>query len=255
MKKTKYDFTTIMKRQGHDAIAVDAIGKLPGFAPECPDEGFDVIPMWVADMNIPTAPSIIDAIQKRIQHPAFGYFQPTDAYYDAIIRWMKKQHHFDGVTKENIGYENGVLGGVASALRVMCSRGDKILVHAPTYIGFTSLLNNNGYRAVHSPLVRDSDGVWRMDYDDMEQKLRDEHIHTAIFCSPHNPCGRVWTRDELEKAYALFQQYDVQVISVKSGRILSLPTTFTFRLRRSARTLKGEQLRCMRRQKPLTLPG
>ena len=75
------------------------------------------------------------------------------------------------------------------------------------------MLENNGYHAVHSPLVKDADGVWRMDYEDMESKLRSEHIHTAVFCSPHNPCGRVWTREELEKAYELFKKYDVSVIS------------------------------------------
>ena len=213
MKNAEYDFTTIMDRHGKDAIALDGVGKLDGFAPEAPGGGFDVIPMWVADMNFPTAPSIISAVQERLSHPAFGYFMPSDEYYNSIIRWMKERHNFTGIEKENIGYENGVLGGVASALGVMCSRGDKILVHSPVYIGFTSLLENNGYCAVHSPLKKDDDGVWRMDYEDMERKIRDNSIHTAIFCSPHNPCGRVWRRDELEKAFEIFKKYDVQVIS------------------------------------------
>ena len=212
-QKPRFDFTTIMDRRGHDALAVDGVGQLDGFAPELPEDGFDIIPMWVADMNFPTAPSIPEALQGRIAHPAFGYFQPADAYYDAIIRWMRERHGVAGITKEHIGYENGVLGGVASALAVMCSRGDKVLLHSPTYIGFTSVLENNGYRAVHSPLVKDADGVWRMDYEDMEHKLRSGRIHAAIFCSPHNPCGRVWTREELEKAFELFKKYDVQVIS------------------------------------------
>lgn len=209
----QFDFTTIMDRRGHDALAVDGVGRLDDFAPELPEDGFDIIPMWVADMNFPAAPSIIKALQNRIAHPAFGYFQPANAYYDAIIRWMRERHGVTGITKEHIGYENGVLGGVASALAVLCSRGDKVLLHSPTYIGFTSVLENNGYRAVHSPLVKDADGVWRMDYADMEHKLRTEHIHAAIFCSPHNPCGRVWTREELEKAFELFKKYDVSVIS------------------------------------------
>ena len=215
MKQSEFDFTTIMDRRGKDAIAVDGIGNLPGFAPEAPEEGFDVIPMWVADMNFPTAPSIIRAMEERIRHPAFGYFDPSDEYYASVIRWMEERHGMKGygLTKDCIGYENGVLGGVASALRVMCSPGENILLHAPAYIGFTGLLKNNGYHAVFSSLVRDENGVWRMDLSDMERKIREKHIHTAIFCSPHNPCGRVWEKEELQEAFALFRKYDVQVIS------------------------------------------
>ena len=118
-----------------------------------------------------------------------------------------------GLTKECIGYENGVLGGVVSALNVFCSRGDKVLLHSPTYVGFTGSLGNNGYDMVLSPLHRDEKGVWRMDFEDMEKKLKEQSIHAAVFCSPHNPCGRVWERWELEEAMALFKKYDVKVVS------------------------------------------
>ena len=213
MAHAKFDFTTIMDRRGRDAIAVDGLGKKPGFAPDAPSEGFDAIPMWVADMNFATAPSILQALEERIRHPAFGYFDPSEEYYASILRFMQTRHGMGGIEREWIGYENGVLGGVSSALSVMCSRGDSVLLHSPAYIGFTNVLRNNGYRAVYSPLVTDRDGVWRMDFEDMEEKIKKEHIHTAIFCSPHNPCGRVWRREELEQAYALFRKYDVQVIS------------------------------------------
>jgi cystathionine beta-lyase len=152
-------------------------------------------------------------MKERLSHPAFGYYIPPQSYYDSIIGWMNRRHGVEGLTKECIGYENGVLGGVVSALNVLCSRGDRVLLHSPAYIGFTGVLKNNGYQAVFSPLIRDEDEVWRMDFADMEEKIRDNGIHTAIFCSPHNPCGRVWTRDELEQAYALFKKYDVRVIS------------------------------------------
>lgn len=209
----KYDFTSIMDRRGHDAMAVDAIGNMSGFAPEGPEDGFDVIPMWVADMNFPVCPAITGAINERVSHPAFGYFSPRREYFDSIIRWQETRHGVGGLTAECIGYENGVLGGLVSALNVLCSRGDKVLVHTPTYIGFTGTLRNNGYQIVHSPLVRDEDGIWRMDYEDMEEKIRSGNIHAAVFCSPHNPCGRVWEREELERAYALFKKYDVYVVS------------------------------------------
>lgn len=207
----KYDFTSIMERHNKDAIAVDMLGR--GFAPKAPEDGFGVIPMWVADMNFPTVPTITKAIIERAKHPAFGYFEPTEEYFSSIIRWQEKRNAVTGLTAENIGYENGVLGGVLSSLNCICSRGDKVLLHSPTYIGFTHALENNGYDIVHSPLVKDENDVWRMDYADMEDKLKNGHIHATILCNPHNPCGRVWERWELEKAMDLFQKYDVYVIS------------------------------------------
>jgi len=208
----KYDFTTIMDRKGHDAIAVDLVGK-EGFAITAPKEGFDIIPMWIADMNFPALPTITDAMIQRAKHPAFGYFMPTEEYYASIIRWQKERNGVEGLLPEHIGYENGVLGGVISALNIMCSRGEKVLVHSPTYIGFTNSLKNAGYEIVHSPLYLDEDGIWRMDYADMEEKIRANNIHAAIFCSPHNPCGRVWEREEIRQAMAVYEKYDVQVVS------------------------------------------
>ena len=207
----KYDFTSLLDRHGKDALAVDGLGH--GFAPSAPKEGFDAIPMWVADMNFATVPTVQQEVIARMQHPAFGYYSPTREYYDSIIQWQAKRNGVTGLEAKHIGYENGVLGGVVSALNCVCSRGDKVLVHSPTYIGFTRSLKNNGYDIVHSPLVQDEQGVWRMDFADMEKHLKEEHIHAAILCSPHNPCGRVWERWELEQAMALFQKYDVFVVS------------------------------------------
>ena len=205
----KYDFTTVMNREGKDAIAVDAI---PYENIETKD-GFSKLPMWVADMNFATVPTVAEEIIERTKHMLYGYFNPREEYYNAIIRWQKEHNGAEELTKEHIGYENGVLGGVVSALNVFCSKGDKVLLHSPTYIGFTGAIGNNGYDMVLSPLKRDEEGVWRMDFEDMEAKLRDQHIHAAVFCSPHNPCGRVWERWEIEKAMELYKKYDVFVIS------------------------------------------
>ena len=218
----KYDFTSILDRKGMDAIAVDAPGNTV-FSPNGPSrEGFDLIPMWVADMNFPTVPTVPQAIIQRAQHPAYGYFSPRKEYFDAILRWHKT-HHGVTMTPEDITYANGVLGGVVSALNVLCSRGDNVLVHAPTYIGFTHALEDNGYHIVHSSLTLDQEGIWRMDYQDMERKIRENKIHAAILCSPHNPCGRVWERWELEKAMELYKKYDVYVISDEIWSDLILP--------------------------------
>ena len=218
----KYDFTSILDRQGMDAIAVEGPGRTV-FSPDGPSvEGFDLIPMWVADMNFPTVPTVPQAIIQRAQHPAYGYFDPRQEYYDAIIRWHALRHGV-AVPQEAIGYANGVLGGVVSAVNVLCSRGDHVLVHSPTYIGFTHALEDNGYHIVHSPLRQDSQGTWRMDLADMEEKIVRYKIHTAILCSPHNPCGRVWERWELERVMELYKKYDVYVISDEIWSDLILP--------------------------------
>ena len=207
----KYDFTSIMDRQGRDALAIDSVGR--GHAPGAPREGFDVIPMWIADMNFPTIPTVPAAIIERAKHPVYGYFFPSDAYFNAIFRWQEQRHGVTGLTRENIGYENGVLGGVVSALNVFCSKGGNVLLHSPTYTGFTGALGNNGYNMILSPLVKDENGVWRMDFEDMERRIVENHIHAAVFCSPHNPTGRVWERWEVERFTELCAKHDVFIVS------------------------------------------
>ncbi|HIU05375.1 MAG TPA: aminotransferase class I/II-fold pyridoxal phosphate-dependent enzyme [Candidatus Coprousia avicola] len=219
-----YDFTTIMDRRGEDAIAVDGLLDEPsGFAPTKPAEGFDAIPMWVADMNFPVVPTVTEALVERARKPHFGYFSPRDEYFSSIIRWHETRHGVRGLAPECIGYENGVLGGVVSTLEAFARPGDAVLLHSPTYIGFTKSIENAGFSIVHSPLVKDEAGVWRMDYADMERKLADHKIHVAVLCSPHNPCGRVWERAELERAMELYQKYDCVVISDEIWSDIILP--------------------------------
>ena len=211
--RMKYDFTSILDRRGKDSMAADQLpppGDEKGWKIK---EGFTKIPMWVADMNFPVAPSVTKALTERISHPSYGYFTPRDAYYEAIIRWQRERNKVVELPREAIGYENGVLGGIVSALHTLCSQGDAVLIHTPAYIGFTNILTNNGYKSVHSPLTLDGNGVWRMDYVDMEEKIKRHHIHAAIFCSPHNPSGRVWERWEIERAMEIFKENDVYVIS------------------------------------------
>ena len=204
----KYDFETFVERAGKDSIAAD---KVP--FPAEPDKGIKKIPMWVADMSFPTAPFIIEAIRERLETPSFGYFELPAEYYSAILNWQRKRNGVEGLEKEHLSYENGVLGGVCSAVRAFTAPGDNILVHSPTYVGFTGTIKRLGRNLIHSPLVRDAEGIWRMDYKDMERKIKDHGIHLAIFCSPHNPTGRVWEREELEKAVELFKRNDVLIIS------------------------------------------
>lgn len=209
----KYDFETLLKRNGTGAIAVDYLGKLPGFSPDEPKEGFSIIPMWIADMNFLACPTIPEKIKERVDHPLYGYFGEGNEYYDAIISWQKSRNNVTNLKPYNISYENGVLGGLISSLRVLCSNGDKILINSPTYIGFTNSITNNGYKLIHSELKKDNDGIFRMDFSDMEKKVKENDIHVFIFCSPHNPLGRVWTNEELIKLSDFAERNNLYIIS------------------------------------------
>lgn len=206
----KYDFETIPNRHNMDALAVDSIGS--GWGPDAPLDGFDAIPMWVADMNFVCLPDIVDALIKRASHPSFGYFEKRHEYYDSIIKWHKVRYGVKGLAPKNIGYQNGVLGGVVSILNALISKGDSVLINSPTYIGFTHAVLDAGYKIVLSELVSDGE---KLTYNlaDMEKKIMENNIKIAIICNPHNPAGRCWTKEELESVNLLFKKYNVLVIS------------------------------------------
>lgn len=205
----KYDFTSVLDRRGRDSLAFD---KVP-FDGVQPDAGFEPIPMWIADMSFPCAPEVLDAIVRRMEMPNFGYFSLPPEYFESIIDWQRRRNGVENLLPEHIGYENGVLGGVSSALQALTAPGEPVLVHSPTYVGFTHTLNDTGRPIIHSELKRDADGIWRMDYEDMDAKIKANNIHLAIFCSPHNPTGRVWERWEIEKAMEVYAANDCFVIS------------------------------------------
>ena len=210
----KYDFTSIIDRRGMDATALDSVGAYKwGIEPEAPAEGFDFIPMWVADMNFATCPAIPREIIRRAEHPLFGYFNYSDEYYQSILGWRKAGGWHQDLTRDMIGYENGVHGFLSSAVRALTEPGDPILLHSPVYVGFREDVEGLGRRSVFSPLVQDAEGVWRMDYKDMDRKIKENGIRLAIFCSPHNPSGRVWEMEELSRAMDVFEANDVTVLS------------------------------------------
>lgn len=204
-----FNFEKIINRQNTNTKAID-INPIPTSRIK---EGFSLIPMWVADMSFETVPTVIEEIENRINHSLFGYFNLPKEYFNSIINWQKNRNNIEDLKVGNIGYENGVLGGLSTSLRALASVGDSILVHSPTYIGFSRVLQNNGYNMVLSDLYLDEKNIWRMDYEDMERKIKENNIHLAIFCSPHNPSGRVWEREELEKAYQIFKENNVYIIS------------------------------------------
>ena len=207
----RYDFETVMDRRGLDSSKWDRI-PIPGATV---NEGFSHIPMWVADMDFPTAPSVIDAIVGRLfASPAMGYFGlEGTGFYDAIKKWHKERNNVEIVDNDVISYENSVLGGVSNVIRVYTEEGDPVLLHSPTYIGFTGTVNAAKRTIVLSELKQDEEGTYRMDFEDMEKKVVENNIKVAIFCNPHNPTGRVWEPWEIQAFVELMVKHDVKIIS------------------------------------------
>lgn len=207
----KFDFTTIIDRKGKDSKSYDGIGN--SGAPDKPKDGFETIPMWVSDMDFAVSPSIQKALEDRISHPIYGYFNIPDKFYDSIIYWHKARKNTNDIEKKHITHDNELLGGLVSALKTLNKKGDSILLHRPTFIGFIDILSSLGYEIVLSDLVADQNGIYRMDYEDMDKKIKEHKIKTTIICSPHNPMGRVWDKDELEKLSDVLEKNECKAIS------------------------------------------
>lgn len=207
----KFDFESVVDRTGLDSIKWEKI-PIPGAAVK---EGFSHIPMWVADMDFPTAPSVIAAIQRRIAaSQSFGYFDLNKVgWYEAIMKWQKERLGTLIGKREYISYENSVLGGVTNIINCYTEPLDPILLQSPTYIGFTGAVNNSGRKIVLTDLKQDTKGIYRMDFEDMEAKIVEHNIKVAIFCSPHNPTGRVWDKEEIEKYVDVCVKHNVKIIS------------------------------------------
>lgn len=207
----KFDFEKIINRKNMESKSYDSLDK-PG-NPTTPKNGFEIIPMFVSDMDFAIAPSIQDAIHNRTKHPIYGYFDTPDYFYQSIINWHEKRKNVSDLKNEYIGYQNDVLGGLVSSLKVLNKEGDPILLHAPTFSGFVDIINSLGYKAILSDLIEDENGIFRMDYDDMDKKIEENNIKTLIFCSPHNPIGRVWEIEELKRLSKVVEKHSVKIIS------------------------------------------
>ena len=207
----RFDFVTVTDRRGLDSTKWDMIP----FANAEVDEGWSHIPMWVADMDFPTAPSVIAAIQARLAaSPAMGYFGLKDTgFYEAIKKWQKERNGVIIEDDDVISYENSVLGGVSNVIRTYTNEGDPVLLHSPTYIGFTGTVNAAKRTIILSELKADEEGTFRMDFEDMEKKIVENNIKVAIFCNPHNPTGRVWTPEEIQAYVELMVKHNVKIIS------------------------------------------
>lgn len=193
-----FDFDTIINRRGTLSYKWD----------DTPD---GVIPMWVADMDFRTAPAIIEALHKRIDNGCFGYTLVPDEYYDAVTGWFSRRHGWH-IDKGMMIYTSGVVPAISAILKALTGKGDKVIVQTPVYNCFFSSIRNNGCELLENPLIRKGD-TYEIDFDDLERKAADEKARIMLLCNPHNPAGRVWTREELTRIGEICLRHGLTVIS------------------------------------------
>lgn len=197
----EYDFSRPTDRRGTDSYKWDS-------APEA-----DIIPLWVADMDFETFPCITEALQRRVAHGIFGYTRVPEAYYEAVCNWFGK-HHGWHINREDIIYTSGVVPAVSAVIKALTLPGDQVIVQGPVYNCFFSSIRNNGCETVSNSLIYNKEELrYEIDFDDLERKLAHERARLMLICNPHNPGGRVWTRDELTRVAELCHKYSVRVVS------------------------------------------
>ena len=212
--KGKFDFDRIIDRRGTGCYKWDA--DLPDGVCLTPEERADMIPMWVADMDFPVAPCILEAMQHRLVHGVFGYVKPQDNYFKAVMDWFRERH---GVcfNREWMLYTTGVVQAVSACIKALVSEGDGVIIQTPVYNCFFSSIRNSGCRVVESPLLRrnlpDGRFTYDMDFTDLETKCTDPSNKLLLLCNPHNPAGRLWSADELRRAGEIALRYGVTVVS------------------------------------------
>ena len=195
----KYDFDTPILRRGTDSYKWDSA------------ESEDVLPMWVADMDFRTAPAIVDALRRRVEHGIFGYTRVPESYYKAVTDWFVRRHGWK-IDREWIIYTSGVVPAISAVIKALTRPGDKVLVQTPVYNCFFSSIRNNGCEIVSSPL-RLTGGTYTIDYEDLERKAADPKVKLMLLCNPHNPAGRVWRREELLRIGEICIRHGVTVVA------------------------------------------
>ncbi|MGN1412825.1 MAG: MalY/PatB family protein [Anaerovoracaceae bacterium] len=199
----KYDFDTITDRKNTNSLKYDFAEKR--------GKPKDVLPLWVADMDFPAAPPIIEKLEAAVHHGIFGYSEALDPYFDAIRSWMLRHFHWE-IQKDWLVKTPGVIFALAAAIRAFTRPGEGVMIQQPVYYPFSEVILDNDRTLVNCPL-RLIDGHYEMDFEDMENKFRGGGIRLFLLCSPHNPVGRVWTEAELRKIGDLCLKYHVLVVS------------------------------------------
>ena len=195
----KYNFDELIERRGTNCVKWD----------ESPSP--EVIPLWVADMDFRVAPAIQKALQQRVEHGVFGYNIVPESYYEAVISWFHRRHQWD-IQRSWILYTTAVVPAMSCVIKALTMPGEKVLILSPAYNCFFSSIKNNGCEVLESPLKAVGD-TFEVDFDDFEEKCADEKTTLFLLCNPHNPSGRVWTKEELQRMYDICKRHGVKVAS------------------------------------------
>lgn len=219
----RYDFTTcVLRDNGHSV-------KWEEMKQKNPDVQKGIVPLSVADMEFVTAPEIVRGLKEYIGKETLGYTQATDAYFDAVMLWMKKRHGWD-VQKEWIVPAPGVVASLGIAVSALTNPGDGVIIMTPVYYPFYKVVKYTG-RSLQENALRETDGGYEIDFDDLEKKLADPDNKMLILCSPHNPVGRVWKKEELLRVGELCEKYGAVVVADEIHHDLIMPgyqhTVFT----------------------------
>lgn len=196
----KYNFYEIIPRRNTNSVKWDEAAQ------------DDIIPLWVADMDFRVLPQITEALRQRVDHGVFGYTHVPDSYYESVIRWFKDRHGLQGVKQSDIIYTSGVVPAISAIVRGLTLPGDKVLVQTPVYNCFFSSIRNQGCLVEENHLVY-KNNTYVVDWDDFERKCADSRVRIFLLCNPHNPAGRVWKKEELQRMGEICQKHDVFVIS------------------------------------------
>ena len=207
----KYNFDESIERRGTNCVKWDADAPRQTGGRPLPG-GEKLIPMWVADMDFRVAPAIQQALERRVAHGVFGYNIVPDSYYEAVISWFKRRHEWD-IRREWILYTTAVVPAMSVVIKALTMPGEKVLILSPAYNCFFSSIKNNGCEVLESALRLGRNDRWEVDWQDFEAKCADEKTTLFLLCNPHNPCGRVWTRAELEQMRDICKRYGVTVVS------------------------------------------
>ena len=195
----KFDFDKITPRRGTNSYKWDSA------------EDKDVLPMWVADMDFQTAPCIIEALKKRVEHGIFGYTRVPEEYYEAVISWFHRRHQWQ-IERNWFIYTSGVVPALSAVIKALANEGDNILTLTPVYNCFFSSIRNNGCK-LSSCALKYENNTFSIDYEDLEKRAADPKTPLLLLCNPHNPSGRVWTREELQRIGDICIKHNVIVVS------------------------------------------
>ena len=182
----------------------------------------DLIPMWVADMDIKAAPEIIESMKKKVEQEIFGYVYRPDSYYKTATEWLMKRFGYE-ISPNSLIHSPGVVPSMSILVKMLTKTTDKILIQTPVYPPFASAVKDNGRELVENPLIKDEKGYYTIDFEDLEKKLSLDEVKLFILCNPHNPVGRVWKKEELLKMGELCKKYNVRILADEIWRDLIMP--------------------------------